>query len=167
MKLYIAGKVGKNSQFGTQHWRDDFVAKLAEASGLELSHLDPLLYENDREYDPQFVFNKDCWLIDQADCVIVYLSDDISVGGSQEMLIAKYLKKPLIGLAPKEGKFNKSEKEHLGSVIKNYIDPFVYATCDVVCETIDQVARALDEPPRPKDISIIDIGIQTIEGSVK
>ena len=57
MKLYIAGKVGKNSQFGTQHWRDDFVEKLASLSDLSLSHLDPLAYENDREYDPQFVFD--------------------------------------------------------------------------------------------------------------
>ena len=122
MRLYIAGKVGKKSVFNTQHWRDGFVSQLRGLSGHELTNLDPLAYENDRDYDPQFVFDKDCWLINQADCVIVYLSDDISVGGSQEMLIAKYLKKPLIGLAPKEGKFNKTEKTHLGKTITNYID---------------------------------------------
>ena len=160
MKLYIAGKVGKNSQFGTHHWRDNFVEKLVSASGLSLTHLDPLAYEDDREYDPQFVFDKDCWLINQVDCVIVYLSDDISVGGSQEMLIAKYLQKPLIGLAPKEGKFNKSKKEHLGKIIKNYVDPFVYATCDVVCADIQEVASALQNLPSPKNISIIDTGIE-------
>lgn len=100
MKLYIAGKVSKESQFGTHHWRDNFVNTLSELSGMKLTHLDPLAYET-TPYDPQTVFDKDCWLINQADCVIVYLSDDISVGGSQEMLIAKYLGKPLIGYAPR------------------------------------------------------------------
>lgn len=163
MKLYIAGKVGKNSLFGTHHWRDGFLDQLVQLSGLELTHLDPLAYESDREYDPQFVFNKDCWLINQADCVIVYLSDDISVGGSQEMLIAKYLKKPLIGLAPKEGKFNKSRKEHLGKIIENYIDPFVFATCDKVCANVEEVAEILHKLPEPKDISIIDQGMWAMD----
>ena len=160
MKLYIAGKVGKNSQFKTHHWRDGFVDSLAKLSGLELSHFDPLAYEADRRYDPMFVFNKDCWLIEQADCVVVYLSDDISVGGSQEMLIAKYLKKPLIGFAPMGGKFNKPEKEFLGQTIKDYIDPFVFASCDVIAGTEEEVAAALRNLPKAKDITIIDEGIR-------
>ncbi len=56
MKLYIAGKVSKNSVFGTHQWRDNFVGELAKLSGLELSHLDPLAYETG-EYDPQKVFD--------------------------------------------------------------------------------------------------------------
>lgn len=159
MKLYIAGKVSENSQFGTHHWRDKFVDELSHISGLELSHLDPLPYENGRPYDPDFVFNKDCWLIEQSDCVVVYLSDDISVGGSQEMLIAKYLKKPLVGFAPLGGKFNKLEKEFLGQNIANYINPFVHATCDVVAGSIEEVASALKDLPVPKDITIIDDAI--------
>lgn len=78
MKLYIAGKVGKNSQFGTQHWRNDFVNQLVELSGLELENL----------------------------------------------------------------------------------DPFVYATCDVVCCSIEEIAKTLQSLPIPKDISIIDNGIR-------
>ncbi len=111
MRLYIAGKVSKNSQFGTSQWRDAFVDELRKLSGLELSHLDPLTAEAGRAYDPQFVFDKDCALINSVDCVVVYLSDDISVGGSQEMLIAKYLHKPLVGFAPYGEKFYCAEKE--------------------------------------------------------
>lgn len=110
MLLYISGKVSKDSSFGKENWRDEFVSTISKLSGLRLSHLDPLAYENDKEYDPQFVFDKDCALINKADCVVVYLSDDISVGGSQEMMIAKYLNKPLIGLAPRGGKFNCDKK---------------------------------------------------------
>lgn len=160
MKLYIAGKVSKNSVFGTHHWRDNFVAELAKLSGLELSHLDPLAYETG-EYDPQKVFDKDCWLINQVDCVIVYLSDDISVGGSQEMLIAKYLKKPLIGFAPLGGKFNMAEKEFMGQIIKDYVDPFVYASCDAVCASVEEVAGALSDigAIEPKTMQLVDKAI--------
>lgn len=164
MKLYIAGKVSKESLFGTHHWRDEFVTLLKQISHLDLYHLDPLAFEGDGNYDPQFIFDKDCWLINQVDCVIVYLSDDISVGGSQEMLIAKYLKKPLIGLAPKEGKFNQSQKEFLGKTIKNYIDPFVFATCDVICDSVEAVAQQLSLlPQQPKDITIIDKALVRLE----
>lgn len=167
MKIYLAGKVSPNSHFGTAHWRDPFTQELSQLSGLTIENLDPLAYENDRDYDPKFVFDKDCWLISQADCVVVYLSDDISVGGSQEMLIAKYLAKPLIGLAPREGKFNQSNKEILGKITKNYVDPFVFATCDVVAENIEDVARALvDLPSEPKTISIIDQGIDRMNSGL-
>lgn len=159
MQLYIAGKVNKNSQFGTQHWRQGFALKLTEMSGIKLTQLDPLAFEADRVYDPQFVFDKDCWLINQVDCVIVYLSDDISVGCSQEILIAKYLNKPVIGFAPHGGKFNKSHKEHMGQVIENYIDPFVYATCDVVCGSLEEVVEALRSLPIVKPLSMIDEGV--------
>lgn len=161
MKLYIAGKVSKESQFGTHHWRDNFVNTLSELSGMKLTHLDPLAYET-TPYDPQTVFDKDCWLINQADCVIVYLSDDISVGGSQEMLIAKYLGKPLIGYAPRGGKFNADEREFMGEMIKDYVDPFVFASCDIIAGTIKDVAAELLKvhDMRPKTINIIDTAIE-------
>lgn len=142
MKIYIAGKVSKDSQFGTHHWRDEFCAELSKLSGLTLENLDPLKAEADIT-DPRAIFAKDCQLINQADALVVYLSDDISVGGSQEILIARYLRKPVIGLAPLGGKFNGRQKEMLGRIIENYQDPFVFATCDVVCGSVEEVAEAL------------------------
>jgi nucleoside 2-deoxyribosyltransferase len=142
MKLYIAGKVSKDSAFGTHHWRDEFCAQLAELSGLQLEHLDPLAEEVGMT-DYRQIFAKDCQLINQADVFVVYLSDDISVGGSQEILIARYLKKPVIGFAPHGGKFNGGSREMFGQVVQNYQDPFVFSTCDVVCGTLAEVAKAL------------------------
>lgn len=167
MLLYIAGKVSKDSQFGSSDWRDAFVAQLTSLSGLTLSYLDPLAYEKSGVYDPQFIFDKDCALISRVDCVVVYLSDDISVGGSQEMLIAKYLQKPLIGFAPFGGKFNRNEKEVAGQLVKNFVDPFVYATCDVVCGSIEEVAASLVSLPEPKSISLIDEAIKRFQKSQK
>ena len=156
MRIYVAGKVSKESVFGTHHWRDEFVRTLAALSGLSLTNLDPTRLESNQN-DPEMVYGADAYLISQADCLIVYLSDDISVGGSQEILIAKYFKKPVIGLAPRGGKFNGSRKELFGTVIENYQDPFVFASCDIICDDIEAAAEALKTgvTTKPKDIEMI------------
>lgn len=164
LKVYIAGKVAKDSVFKTHHWRDDFCKQLEDLSGLKIINLDPLKTENNLS-DYNSVFKKDCKLIDESDVVIVYLSDDISVGGSQEILIAKYLKKPVIGLAPYGGKFNGRTYIMDGVEHKDFKDPFVFSTCDVVCKDIIEVADALQEIDKikPKTLKIIDDALEKLE----
>ena len=96
-------------------------------------------------------------MISQSDVVIVYLSDDISVGGSQEILVGQYFKKPVVGLAPLGGKFHHKNKEIFGQVVKDYKHPFVYGTCDIVCDDIEGVAKALKklDKIKPKGIDLI------------
>jgi len=155
LKLYIAGKVMKDSSFGTHYWRDDFCEKLATLSGLDLTHIDPLGGET-VTMTPQEIFAKNCRQIQRCDAVVVYLSDDISVGGSQEILIARYFKKPVFGLAPRGGKFNGAKREMFGTLIDDYKDPFVFTTCDVVCSSIEEVAEALKKPlPISNGLAII------------
>jgi len=166
LKVYVAGKVSSNSVFGTHDWRDKFCKELSLKSGIEIVNLDPVRYEIDFDVDhkdSKFIVGKDYFLIKESDVVIVNLTDDISVGGSQEMLIAKYYKKPLIGIAPKGGKFNKTEKEILGKIYKYYIDPFVSVSCDRVGENLEQVAGFLKEffsPDKIKSISILDDSLE-------
>lgn len=159
-KIYIAGKVSKDSSFGTHHWRDEFCKQLTELSGVELENLDPLKNEAGMT-DPKEIFAKDCQLINQADVFLVYLSDDISVGGSQEMLIARYLHKPVVGYAPYGGKFNGARREMFGKVIENYRDPFVFATCEVVCGTLEEVANTLKDAD-----SLVSEGFQIIDKAI-
>lgn len=144
IKTYVAGKISKDSIFGTHDWRDNFCAELEKLSGLALENLDPTKTNTDQN-DAAAVFGADSYLISQCDVLIVYLSDDISIGGSQEILIAKYFKKPVIGLARHGGKFNGSDKEYFGKIVKNYKDPFVFTTCDIVCATVEEVAGALQD----------------------
>jgi hypothetical protein len=103
-------------------------------------------------------------LINESQIFIVYLSDDISVGGSQEILIARYLRKPVIGFAPMGGKFNGSRREMLGKVIDNYQDPFVFSTCDVVCGSLEEVGEALKNSSAIKSsgLDIIDKTIKNV-----
>jgi predicted house-cleaning noncanonical NTP pyrophosphatase (MazG superfamily) len=164
LKIYVAGKVRKESVFGTHHWRDGFVKELEQLSGLELENLDPTKNDVNQSVAEE-VFAADCLLISRCDVLVVYLTDDISVGGSQEILIAKYFKKPVIGLAPKGGKFNGATREYFGKIIEDYKDPFVFSTCDKVCDDIEQVAEALNNLDKilPKDLSIIDKAIEKIK----
>ena len=158
MKIYIAGKVSNHSVFGTHDWRKNFCAELEKLSGLKLENLDPIKFETDTMKTEE-IFAKDCYLIREADIVVVYLSDDISVGGSQEILIAKYFAKPVIGLAPRGGKFNGNSRKIGGRMVKDYRDPFVFSTCDAVCGNIREVSLALEKLPQstPPPIKTIDL----------
>jgi hypothetical protein len=161
IKVYVAGKISKDSVFGTHHWRDNFCAELEKLSELKIENLDPTKSGTDQN-DARLVFGADSYLISQSDVLIVYLSDDISIGGSQEILIAKYYKIPVVGLARHGGKFNGADKEYFGKVVKNYKDPFVFTTCDVVCKTIEEVAATLKtlDDIKPKTLDIIPQSVE-------
>src|SRR3989344_8270600 len=120
LKVYVAGKVSPNSIFGTHDWRDSFCGRLSEIIGIKIINLDPT--KSDKMFDldennTRLIFGRDCYMIKSADLVIVNLTDDISVGGSQEMLIAKYFSKPLLGIAKREGLFIMSKYELAGKEV--------------------------------------------------
>lgn len=159
MKIYIAGKISKDSVFGAHDWRDDFCRELERLAGFEIINLDPTKGGKDLDQNnAKLIVGMNNSLIKKADVVIAYLSDDISVGGAQEMLIAKYYKRPLIGFAPRGGKFNCDEKELYGKVFKNYVDPYVRVSCDSVAATLEELADQLKKlPSEPaKDITALD-----------
>lgn len=169
--VYIAGKVSSDSTFGTSDWRDGFCRELENKTGLQVINLDPTKGGDDFDLDQNnadLIVGRNSFMIKKADVVVVYLSDDISVGGSEEMLIAKYYKKPLIGLAPQGGKFNKGEKELIGRKYLNYIDPYVRISCDYVAGDIDETAKCLKkivsgELKAPKDLSVFNEAIEYYE----
>jgi hypothetical protein len=157
MKIYVAGKMSKHSHYSSYSWRDEFLKKINALTEIEFISYDPT--SATKNYvNSEMVFGSDVHMISQVDVVVVYFSDDISVGGSQEILIAKYFDKPVIGLAPIGGKFNGTEKEVAGVVIKDYKHPFVFSTCDIVCGNIAEVAEALKNIGniKPKGIDLID-----------
>jgi nucleoside 2-deoxyribosyltransferase len=158
IKIYVAGKMSAHSGYKTHNWRDDFLKEIAKLSGLSFISYDPVNTTKDYT-DPEIVFGSDVHMISQVDIVVVYLTDNISVGASQEILIAKYYSKPVIALARPGGKFNQKSKEVAGEVIKNFKHPFVYSTSDIVCANEQEVADALLnlDSMKVKNINIIDI----------
>ncbi|HET9850358.1 MAG TPA: DUF4406 domain-containing protein [Candidatus Saccharimonadales bacterium] len=142
LKVYVAGKMRGHSGFANHTWRDEFLEELAKLTGLRFISFDPTRAQ--KNYDNlELVFGSDVHMIDQVDVVIVYVSDDISVGASQEILIAKYFKKPVIAYAPAGGHFNGGTKEVAGVLMTDYKHPFLFSTCDQVCGSISELAEAL------------------------
>lgn len=157
LKVYVAGKMSKHSSFDSHHWRDDFLKEVSRLTGIKFISFDPTRATKDYT-SPELVFGSDVHMISRIDVLVAYLSDDFSVGGSQEILIAKYYGKPVIALAQPGGKFITKSKEVGGKIIKNYRHPFVFSTCDVVCSDIKEVAEALKNLDKinPKTIKLID-----------
>ena len=157
IKIYVAGKMSKHSHFKTHYWRDEFLGEINSLTGLSFISFDPI--RTTKNYtDPEIVFGSDVHMISQVDVLVAYLSEDFSVGGSQEILIAKYFNKPVIALAPRGSSYNRKSKEVSGQIIQNFRHPFVYSTCDVVCEDVKGVAEALKDLKnlKPKNIKLID-----------
>jgi hypothetical protein len=165
-KVYVAGKVSNDSIFGTHDWRDKFLDSIKALSGLEFVNYDPVKKKDIAgTHNPGRVFGGDLFLISKVDVVVVYFSDDVSVGASQEVLVAKYFNKPVIGLAPKGGKFNGGVKKLGKRTLKNYRHPFVFGTCDLVVGDIEELAEALKnlDKIKPKDIHLIKEAADTFE----
>lgn len=171
IKVYVAGKVSSDSVFGTHDWRDSFCAEIENKTGLEIINLDPTKgYGADSELDladRQCVYGRDCFMIRMADLVIVNLTDDLSIGAAQEMLIAKYFKKPLIGIAARGGRFNLGKKELIGKVVQNYIHPFADVPCDALVSTVDEAAdiipKLLKKNYAPKGMDVVEEAIRYYE----
>lgn len=126
IKVYVAGKVNPSSKFvDGLYWRDEFCKEISHKSGFNLISLDPTKSNGDIDFDQSnadLIVGRNNYMIKISDLVIVNLTDDISIGGSTEMIVAKYYKKPLIGLAKRNGKFIRDTKEIQGKVYENFIN---------------------------------------------
>lgn len=163
LNVYVAGKVSPESSMGTSFWRDEFCKELERLTNIRIINLDPLT--DTGAFDPKLIFGRNSYLIKSADLVIVNLTDDISVGGSQEMLIAKHFGKPLLGIAKKEGKFVKAAHNIFGKEILDYTDPYVSVVCDSVVNDMIQAAEWIKnfEKITPKTLDVIDNSVKYFE----
>jgi len=165
LRVYCAGKVDPHSLFTDGDWREQWCRRISSYCGVEVFNLDPSDSLSDFRLDEGnsfLIFGRDCFMISQADIVLVNLSDDISVGGSQEMLIAKYFGKPVFGLVRVGGKFHRDAMIG-GREYKGWMHPFVFAGCDRIAKTFDEllgfVKQLLEMKMGCKDITIIDDAI--------
>jgi hypothetical protein len=166
LRIYLAGKVSEDSWFWTSYRRGEVSDFLSEKTGYEIINLDPTQGSID-EADRKSVVGRDIYLIQHADVVICYLSDDISVGGSQELLIAKRYKKPVIGYWKKWGKFYQ-DKALYWRVYKDRKHPFVSFSCDLFVHTEDELITAVMhiQQQKIKSIDIIDETVAWYEDNV-
>ena len=164
MKIYLAGKIPKGEEIGVvSDWRKEYADVLGAIPGVEfLSPEDEALDES----QSFLVFGHDCHLIERADAIIVNASIKLGVGTAQEMLIAKYFRKPVVSIVPKNTHHRRVNLRMPAGLVPDWIHPFISSTSDVVVEGVQEAAEWLGAYLfRPADFSVK--GLEIIDNAIR
>jgi len=163
MKIYLAGHVpkGDHETKNFVDWRKQYEKLLPDE--LEAKCIYP--YDRSPEFDEadfKKVFGYDCSLIKNSDLMIVNAQTRLGVGTSQEMVIAKYFKKPVITVLPTDSYSRRPNVTIRGQLIADWIHPMIDAFSDLIFDDPEQLSALTKERLSritPKDISVIDKSI--------
>ena len=80
-------------------------------------------------------------------------------------MIAKYFRKPVIVVLPKDSFHRRSDICIHNQKIKDWIHPFIYGFADFIIESIDEIKHIKDRisSAKVKDITEIDKGIKHLD----
>jgi hypothetical protein len=163
MKIYLAGKIpkGDHERKNFVDWRERY--RKAMQKFFDAEFIDPLARNLD-ETDPMAVVGKDCRDIKESDFIVVCAEGEMSVGGAQEMVIAKYLKKPVVTVLPKDTTHRRSNITFSGKFVSDWIHPFIFAFSDFIIEDIGEIEKIKDKilTSKIKDISVINEAIRHV-----
>ena len=167
MKIYLAGSVPKGSEEekGFVNWRLKYIEILEKFLDSEFILPDTAQVD---ENDTLLVVGKDSKSIKSADLVIVNAENRLGAGTSMEMVIAKYFKKPVITVIPKDTHHRRSNINFRDKYfVEDWIHPFVHTFSDFVVESVAEIEKIKDQllSSKPKDISIIDTAIEHRENN--
>lgn len=152
MRIFLSG--GALPRTGLDgKWRGEYERALAPLNA-------ELINPTKRSIDESkflLVFGYDCTLIKGSDAVLVN-AEGMGPGTAQEMLIAKYFRKPVVTVLPKNTENRRADFEFNGTVVKDWIHPFIYSTSDAIVETPQEAVKWLRQIPKYKikGIEIID-----------
>lgn len=136
MKITILGKVPKGDAVRETwfDWKREYIDKIREilpnASALHGDHIKD-------DAGSELVVGHDIWTVKHADVVVVDAREKIGAGTAQEMIMAKYYKRPLVTVIPTDTHHRKSNITFNGVVIKDWVHPFLEVTSDYVATDIE------------------------------
>ena len=168
MKIYLAGKIPKGKELDNYvDWRQTYREILTKELE-DVKILDPDMNDANHiasEDDAEFWFGHDCNMIRESDLIIVKTDRKLGVGTSQEILIAKKFKKPVVVILPKDTHHRKTNIQmRSGGLLKDWIHPFIKATSDIVVENLEEAIVWIKEHEKQaKPIKTLDI----IDSSMK
>ena len=162
MKIYLAGSVpkGEEEEKSFENWRLRYKATLETIFDAEF--ILPDSGEMD-ENDFLLIVGKDSASIQKSDLVIVNAAERLGAGTAMEMVIAKYFKKPVIAVIPKETHHRRSNVLFRGKyLVEDWMHPFIHTFSDFVVESVEGINDIKDKifNSAIKDISVIDHSIQ-------
>jgi len=163
MKIYLAGRVPKGDEEHKKfdYWRVRYQKVLQKFFDAEFVDF----YDrNLDESDSLTVLGTDCKHIKESALVVVNAEEQMGAGGAQELVIAKYLKKPVVTVLPKNSYHRRSNLVFQGETIEDWIHPFIFTFSDFIIESIDEIGEIKDKifTSQIKEISVIDEAIEYV-----
>lgn len=167
LTIYLAGDIPKGDEEGKdfKNWRliyQEVLAKIFDGA----KFIDPWRPDKD-ENDPVAVFGEDCKHIKEADLIVIKAEEKVGAGTAMEFVIAKYFKKPVVTVIPKDTHHRRSNIVFGGQLVKDWVHPFIFSMSDYVVERVEEIAEIKDQilKDKPKDITFIDTAIKRAEDS--
>jgi len=159
-KIALLGPIPKGDEERKNwlDWKIKYKKHLAKVGDVEFSDGDAWRDET----KPTLLVGHDLSLIKESDLVIVNAESKIGAGTAQEILVAKYFKKPVVTILPKESHHRKTKVTFDGKLIDDWIHPFIFTSSDYIAETVEQAINWIKRyqlnpnSKEIKDISLID-----------
>lgn len=164
MKIILLGSIPKGDELRKNwtDWKIEYIEKISkEIPEARFLHGDLI---SDKE-GPEVVVGHDLYLIKNCEIAIVDATKKVGAGTAQEILIAKQFKKPVIAVMPKDSHHRKSNVVFHGTIIKDFMNPFLFISTDYIAENIDDaikwIKKYLNNPSsvKIKDFSIMEKSI--------
>ena len=161
-EIYLAGSVpkGGKDQENFIDWRIRWGQVLTRVFK-NTQIIDPYNEDLD-EGDFLQVVGADFGYIKQASLIVINAEEKIGAGTAMEMVAAKYLKKPVVTVLPKNTHHRRSNVVFHGKLVEDWIHPFIWAFSDFVVESVEEIEGLKEQLDscKVKDITVIDQAIE-------
>lgn len=162
MKIYLAGSVpkGEEEEKDFVNWRYRYREVLEKVFDAEF--IFPMSGDMD-EGDFLLIVGKDSKSIKSSDLIIINAEERLGAGTSMELVIAKYFKKPVVTVLPKDSYHRKNNVTFGGKFhVEDWVHPFVHTFSDFIVEKIEDIEKIKNDilSAKVKDITIIDSAIR-------
>jgi hypothetical protein len=161
IKIVLLGSIPKGDEERKAFidWKKEYIKKITkEIPNVKFLYGDLI----SDKVGPELVVGHDLWLIKHADLVIVNTVPRVGAGTAQEMIVAKIFKKPVISVIPKNTYHRRSNIIFDGTLIKDWIHPFLLVSSDVIVETVNEAIFWIKSYMKdPRKIKIKDFSTYT------
>jgi len=144
MKIVLLGSLPKGDKVraGWVDWKPEYVEKIAASlPDVEILHGDAI----SDNVGAELVVGHDLALVKEADLVIVDARSKIGAGTAQEMVIAKYFRKPVVAVIPRDTHHRRSNVVFDGQIVEDWIHPFLKVSSDYVADSVDDAVEWADQ----------------------
>lgn len=160
-EIYLAGSVpkGDKDQENFVDWRarwEQVLTKVFEDTQI----IDPYNPDLD-EGDFLQVVGQDFGYIKRAFLIVINAEEKIGAGTATEMVVAKYFKKPVVTVLPKNTHHRRSNIVFHGKLVEDWIHPFIWAFSDFIVESVGSIEKLKEQLDscEVKDITVVDQAI--------